>query len=124
MAIALSVFLLLLSGASDAVGSRACAHHAHAGHVEVEEGEAHDAHAGHVAGHGGDEEPKPDCDCGFLCFAVNGPPPLRTAPENVLRAPAAPSASDALLIPDADPCIHPALLPHVLPFSQGPPSRS
>jgi hypothetical protein len=129
--------LLLLSAASDAVGARACAHHAHSHGEQFEDsatdhhhGPSHD-HGNHPhdhgaadAGHAEPDEPdapSPDCDCGFLCVAVSGPPPVERATAALLPGFEAPGAPRSIRISTDDPVVQPVGIPHLLPFSQAPP---
>lgn len=132
-------FLLLGFGATDALGMRACLHHA-AAHSEEGAGSPGDHHSrdaehgvdAHQATHGHDhsvahEGPSPDphsshdtCECGVFCGGAAPPPPARTG--QVAPAPAgdpAPRVSEDAAVRLPSCCI-----PHLLPFSQAPPSHS
>jgi len=72
----------------------------------------------------GPEAPAPHCDRGFLCVAMSGPPPVEPADVRLLRDLDTPSATPVLCPTSEDPEHRTALIPHLLPFSQGPPLLS
>lgn len=87
----------------------------HVGHGEEDESAAGAAPI-HLPGHS-------DCDCGFFCLGVAGPPSVQSPPtvdegEPFLPAPGLRSFEEY----DGD--LRPSAVPFLLPYSNGPPTHS
>ncbi len=117
--------------------------HGHGAHGNAGHGPSGDGHAGHAdhAGHAhpvghapstGDSEPAGDaaaeehapdagCDCGFLCVAMSGPPPVEPVPALSVPGLEAPASPRIERTRTEDPLYQPSAIPHYLPFSQAPP---
>ncbi len=93
--------------------------HGHAGHPHHDGGLVE--HVGDVPddhGHG-----EHDCDCGFFCVGMSGPPPVEPASVVQLRGldiPLSPRVQPRTEEARAPPC----RIPRLLPFAHGPPVHS